>query len=201
MKNQANQISNSETSFNFVACGIGYLNESYLVRPRKGEPYRCVKLNALEGVEGSTSYVPLDLAVSDFAAEMLDFVEQTVREDGGFRSRENPDGRQVIVAFRMGVKGVNAFTKADGTLAGSIRGRLIRITSLSLDGESIALPEEMLAQSAEMSEPEPVRQTAPVAPISKRAEPASNLVRPAQRLPTSRPASNSFASQRARTAG
>lgn len=190
MKNQANQSSNSETSFNFVASGIGYLNESYLVRPRKGEPYRCVKLNALEGVEGSTSYVPLDLAVSEFAAEMLDFVEQTVREDGGFRSRENPDGRQVIVAFRMGVKGVNAFTKADGTLAGSIRGRLIRITSLSLDGESIALPEEMLAQSAEMPEPAPVKHAAAVQPSQKRAEPAS-VAKPAPRPPVSRPASNS----------
>jgi hypothetical protein len=178
-QNQNQKPSQNQQGFNCVLAGIGYLNPSQWVEPAKGESYRVAKLSLLEGQDGK-NIIKCDCIISDRAAENLDFIEELVAQYEG--------EAKVICSVRIGVKGINTFQKSNGEVGNSIRGRLIRITSVSVNGDRYELPDAQRAgEEADQSDetpneesPEPMPAAAPLA----KAKPAAPVApRPSANVP------------------
>ncbi len=146
-QNENHTQSQHQQGFNCVLSGIGYLNPSQWVEPTKGDAYRVAKLSLLEGQDGKNT-IKCDCIISDRAAENLDFIEDLVAQYEG--------EVKVICSVRIGVKGINTFNKSNGELGTSIRGRLIRITSVSINGDRYDLPDaKATAGDGDQAEGEP----------------------------------------------
>jgi len=196
MNSQNNQ--NALNHFNNAADGIGYLNPSREVPVKGGKPYVVVDLTALEGESSDTkkpNYVQYQLSVTKLALGDVDFIEQVVRD----LKLEKP---RVLVSFRVGITGINAWIKNDQSIGTAIRGRLIRLTSVSINGNKYDLPSapapegdsEVPAQDQQPQEELPVPRQSRVAPQPQqaqrqqsapapqtRAQPAARTPMPAQR--------------------
>ena len=178
MNSQDNQ--NAVSRFNNVATGVGYLNPSREVPVKGGNPYVVVDITALEGESSATkkpNYVPYQLSVTKLALGDVDFIEQLVRD-------LNLDSPRVLVSFRVGITAINSWLKSDHSIGTAIRGRLIRLTSVSINGEKHDLPSapapegdgEVPAEDEQESQPEApaARQprVAPPQPAPQRQQPA-----------------------------
>ena len=199
MNSQNNQ--NALNHFNNAADGIGYLNPSREVPVKGGKPYVVVDITALEGESSDTkkpNYVPYQLSVTRLALGDVDFIEQLVRD----LKLEKP---RVLVSFRVGITGINAWIKNDQSIGTAIRGRLIRLTSVSINGDKYDLPsapapegdsevpaeqqelpqEELPAPRQSRAAPQPQQaqrqQPAPAPQAQARAQPAARTPMPAQR--------------------
>ena len=197
MNSQENQ--NAVSRFNNVATGVGYLNPSREVSVKGGNPYVVVDITALEGESSATkkpNYVPYQLSVTKLALGDVDFIEQTVRD----LNLESPP--RVLVSFRVGITAINSWLKSDHSIGTAIRGRLIRLTSVSINGEKYDLPSapasegdgdvpaedeqelqpEAPARQPRAAQPQPAPQRQQSAPAPQpRAQPAARTPVPAQR--------------------
>ena len=197
MNSQDNQ--NAVSRFNNVATGVGYLNSSREVPVKGGNPYVVVDITALEGESSATkkpNYVPYQLSVTKLALCDVDFIEQLVRD-------LNLDSPRVLVSFRVGITAINSWLKSDHSIGTAIRGRLIRLTSVSINGEKYDLPsapasegdgevpvedeqelqpEAPAARQPRVAPPQPAPQRQQPAPAPQpRAQPAARTPVPAQR--------------------
>ena len=197
MNSQDNQ--NAVSRFNNVATGVGYLNPSREVPVKGGKPYVVVDITALEGESSATkkpNYVPYQLSVTKLALGDVDFIEQLVRD-------LNLDSPRVLVSFRVGITAINSWLKSDHSIGTAIRGRLIRLTSVSINGEKYDLPsapasegdgevpvedeqelqpEAPAARQPRVAPPQPAPQRQQPAPAPQpRAQPAARTPVPAQR--------------------
>ena len=197
MNSQDNQ--NAVSRFNNVATGVGYLNPSREVSVKGGNPYVVVDITALEGESSATkkpNYVPYQLSVTKLALGDVDFIEQLVRD-------LNLDSPRVLVSFRVGITAINSWLKSDHSIGTAIRGRLIRLTSVSINGEKYDLPsapasegdgevpvedeqelqpEAPAARQPRVAPPQPAPQRQQPAPAPQpRAQPAARTPVPAQR--------------------
>ena len=196
MNSQDNQ--NAVSRFNNVATGVGYLNPSREVSVKGGNPYVVVDITALEGESSATkkpNYVPYQLSVTKLALGDVDFIEQLVRD-------LNLDSPRVLVSFRVGITAINSWLKSDHSIGTAIRGRLIRLTSVSINGEKYDLPSapasegdgdvpaedeqelqpEAPARQPRAAQPQPAPQRQQSAPAPQpRAQPAARTPVPAQR--------------------
>ena len=197
MNSQDNQ--NAVSRFNNVATGVGYLNPSREVPVKGGSPYVVVDITALEGESSATkkpNYVPYQLSVTKLALGDVDFIEQIVRD-------LNLDSPRVLVSFRVGITAINSWLKSDHSIGTAIRGRLIRLTSVSINGEKYDLPsapasegdgevpaedeqepqpEAPAARQPRAAPPQPAPQRQQPAPAPQpRAQPAARTPVPAQR--------------------
>ena len=197
MNSQDNQ--NAVSRFNNVATGVGYLNPSREVSVKGGNPYVGVDITALEGESSATkkpNYVPYQLSVTKLALGDVDFIEQLVRD-------LNLDSPRVLVSFRVGITAINSWLKSDHSIGTAIRGRLIRLTSVSINGEKYDLPsapasegdgevpaedeqepqpEAPAARQPRVAPPQPAPQRQQPAPAPQpRAQPAARTPVPAQR--------------------
>ena len=197
MNSQDNQ--NAVSRFNNVATGVGYLNPSREVAVKGGNPYVVVDITALEGESSATkkpNYVPYQLSVTKLALGDVDFIEQLVRD-------LNLESPRVLVSFRVGITAINSWLKSDHSIGTAIRGRLIRLTSVSINGEKYDLPsapasegdgevpaedeqepqpEAPAARQPRVAPPQPAPQRQQPAPAPQpRAQPAARTPVPAQR--------------------
>ena len=197
MNSQDNQ--NAVSRFNNVATGVGYLNPSREVSVKGGKPYVVVDITALEGESSATkkpNYVPYQLSVTKLALGDVDFIEQLVRD-------LNLESPRVLVSFRVGITAINSWLKSDHSIGTAIRGRLIRLTSVSINGEKYDLPsapapegdgevpaedeqepqpEAPAARQPRVAPPQPAPQRQQPAPAPQpRAQPAARTPVPAQR--------------------
>lgn len=191
---------NAVSRFNNVATGVGYLNPSREVPVKGGKPYVVVDITALEGESSATkkpNYVPYQLSVTKLALSDVDFIEQIVRD----QNLESPP--RVLVSFRVGITAINSWLKSDHSIGTAIRGRLIRLTSVSINGEKYDLPsapaiegdgevpaedeqepqpEAPAARQPRVATPQPAPQRQQPAPAPQpRAQPAARTPVPAQR--------------------
>jgi Protein of unknown function (DUF3577) len=175
---------NGISNFNLVVTGVGYLNPSYTVTPKKGKPYHAVKITGLEGESGpdvKPNLIKFDCIVTALAKEDVAFIEHLVLE----LKLQNP---KIVAAFRIGITGINSFQKTDGTLGTAIRGRLIRLTSVSVNGEKYELPSAQAAEAIDEAPAEKMDDSVPLRPEREQAHaptaaPAAAAPRPT-RVPT-----------------
>jgi hypothetical protein len=123
--------SNESKYFDLHTTGIGYLNRIREVEVRKGKPFICVTVAALHGSSDDVEYSYIDCKVSGSEAERLVLLH----------SPEVSAGKKVLVAFRIGDIWADAFTYTKGEKQGkpgaSLKGRLLFISWVKVDGETV----------------------------------------------------------------
>ena len=191
MNIQDNQ--NAVSRFNNVATGVGYLNPSREVPVKGGKPYVVVDITALEGESSATkkpNYVPYQLSVTKLALGDVDFIEQLVRD-------LNLESPRVLVSFRVGITAINSWLKSDHSIGTAIRGRLIRLTSVSINGEKYDLPSAPASEGDGEVPAEDEQEPQPEAPAAR--QPLVAPPQPAPQRQQSAPAPQSRAQLATRT--
>ncbi len=128
--------------FNLHTSGIGYLNRVRWVetqgRGRKAEPFLACSISALRGSSDAPDYTYFDLRVSG---------EEAIALIDGLRDEVN-DRRKVLVSFKIGDIYPHLYDRdvrdqktgrstGQKEMATLIKGRLILINSISVDGEKV----------------------------------------------------------------
>ena len=184
---------NAVSRFNNVATGVGYLNPSREVPVKGGNPYVVVDITALEGESSATkkpNYVPYQLSVTKLALGDVDFIEQLVRD-------LNLESPRVLVSFRVGITALNSWLKSDHSIGTAIRGRLIRLTSVSINGEKYDLPSAPASEGDGEVPVEDEQELQPEAPAAR--QPRVAPPQPAPQRQQSAPAPQSRAQLATRT--
>ncbi|MCC3750840.1 MAG: DUF3577 domain-containing protein [Halorhodospira halophila] len=118
--------------FNLHTHGIAYLNRAREVRPRKGEPFWAVEVNALYGHPDDVDYTRIDCRVTGREAqEVVERLEQAI----------NDRSEKVLARFKIGDIYPEAFVYRSGQRAGeygvTIKGRLLRLEWVKVNGETV----------------------------------------------------------------
>lgn len=134
---------NKTKHFNLHTNGVGYLNRVRWVEPsrtagRRAEPFLACSISALRGDSDNPDYTYFDLRVSGREAiEMVERLEVDVRAD-----------RKVFVSFRIGDIYPHTYERdvidrktgrktGEREIASLIKGRLLLINSITIDGENV----------------------------------------------------------------
>ncbi|MDG6897863.1 hypothetical protein A6A19_07725 [Actinobacillus delphinicola] len=131
MINQTSQTSQN-SYFNLHINGIGYLNDIRVVQPKKGNAFLACRIAALVGNSNEPEYRYFDCnVVGETAENLVKRCEEAVKAK-----------RKVLISFRLSDLWVDSYTvnkdtkyHKKGDTAFSLKGRLIRINSVTVDGE------------------------------------------------------------------
>lgn len=118
--------------FNLHTSGIGYINDIRIVKPKKGNEFVACRIAALVGSSDEPEYRYFDMNVVGAETEKL------IR-----RCQEAVDTKKkVLISFVMADLWVDTFTYTSdskyhkkGDTGTTLKGRLIRIKMLKIDGE------------------------------------------------------------------
>lgn len=163
--------SNQSSFFNLHVNGVGYVNRVRWVEPsrnagRRAEPFLACSIGALRGSSDQPDYTYFDLKVSgQEAIDMVDRLEEDVEA-----------GRKVFIAFRIGdiyahpyerdVKDRNGRKTGQKEMAALIKGRLLLINSITIDGERVFTREDEPADSNDASQAAPQGKAGDASPES-----------------------------------
>lgn len=122
----------SKTYFNLHTSGVGYLSDIRTVNPKKGKPFLACRIAALVGSSDDLEYRYFDTNVVGKEAEsLIKRCEQALDEN-----------RKVLISFNISDIWTDTFTyKKDtqyhkkGDVGVTLKGRLIRIDMIKIDGE------------------------------------------------------------------
>lgn len=166
----ANQVQQTQASasdyFNLHVNGLGYLNRVRWVNVksrggRKADPFLCCGINALHGSTQAPNRTSFDLKVSgDESIALIDSLADAVETQ-----------RKVLISFRAGdiyphlydrkVRDEQGRETGQMEVAALIKGRLIRINSVKVEGVVVYQRPES-AQEAQAEPPEETLDTADV---------------------------------------
>lgn len=126
------QTSTQKNYFNLHTTGIGYLNDIRLVEPKKGNPFYACRIAALVGESDSPEYRYFDMNVVGKETEtLIKRCQKAVSEE-----------KKVLVSFVMADLWFDTFTYSTdskfhkkGDTGVSVKGRLIRIKMIKIDGK------------------------------------------------------------------
>ena len=122
---------NPASYFDLHTRGIGYMNRIREVSVRKGEPFMAVTVACLRGNTVDVEYTYIDCRVSGSEAEML--VRRCIPASEA--------GKKILVGFCIGDIYPETFVYKSGNKQGetgvSIKGRLLRISFIKIDGETV----------------------------------------------------------------
>lgn len=118
--------------FNLHTNGIGYLNSIRQVKPKKGEQFWACRVAALTGSAEKPEYRYFDMnIVGDETAKLVQRCQDAVMAN-----------KKVLISFVMSDLWVDTFTYSTdtqhhkkGDTGVALKGRLIRIKSIKVDGE------------------------------------------------------------------
>ncbi|OOF50773.1 hypothetical protein BKK52_01085 [Rodentibacter trehalosifermentans] len=140
---------NAKTYFNLHTTGIGYLSDIRTVTPKKGSPFLACRIAALVGDNNDVEYRYFDTNVVGKEAEsLIKRCEQAVDEK-----------RKVLISFNISDIWTDTFTYTKdtqyhkkGDVGVSLKGRLIRIDMIKVDGDVKYQREQKSQKSAEQGE-------------------------------------------------
>ena len=149
--------------FNLHTSGLGYLNRIRWVQPgkkssgRRTEPFLACSINALRGDSEDVSYTHLDVRVSgEEAIAIVDSLQKEVEAR-----------RKVIISFKVGdiyphlyerdARDQDRKPTGHKEMAVLIKGRLLLINSVAVDGEKIYAREQALVPCCWIRAPERAR--------------------------------------------
>lgn len=129
MSNQSTQQTNY---FNLHTKGIGYLNDIREYQPKKGDPILSCRVTALVGPSNEPEYRFFDMnVIGEDAKNLINRCRDAVSAK-----------KKVLISFVMADMWYDTFTYAKdsdfhkkGDIGVSLKGRLIRINMIKVDGE------------------------------------------------------------------
>jgi len=140
---ESSQVHQTSSFFNLHVDGIGYLNRVRTVKPKNGQEFLACTVAALRGSDRDVSYTKFDCRVSGADAQAI------VRRLESDVAAE----RTVIIGFRTADIYPELFTFEKGDRKGqpgvSIKGRLLRIKFVKVNGEPIDVPQPARADEHE----------------------------------------------------
>ncbi len=129
-----NQAATQPSYFNLLVEGVGYLNRVRTVKPKKGQEFLACSVSAMRGSTAEIGYTKFDCKVSGSEAHVA-------------------AEKSVIIGFRIADIYPEMFTFEKGDKKGqsgvSIKGRLLRVKFVKVDGVSVDLPEQAPMSEAE----------------------------------------------------
>jgi len=135
---------NTERSyFDLHTRGIGYVNRLRTVTPKKSNPFMACTIAALHGETRAPEYTYIDVRVyNDKACELLERCQEALGNK-----------QKVLIGFTVGDIYPESFTYEKGEKKGltgcSIKGRLIRISLIKIDGHEVFRENAATRQSAD----------------------------------------------------
>ncbi|EDS7122092.1 DUF3577 domain-containing protein [Salmonella enterica subsp. enterica] len=117
--------------FDLHTRGIGYVNRLRTVTPKKGNPFLACTIAALRGTTDQPEYTYIDVRVyNEKAVELLESCQDALSKK-----------QRVLIAFNIGDIYPKCFTYDKGEKKGQcgcgIKGRLIKITMIKIDGHEV----------------------------------------------------------------
>jgi len=137
------QAATQPSYFNLLVEGVGYLNRVRTVKPKKGLEFLACSVSAMRGSTAEIGYTKFDCKVSGSEAQkIIKRLESDVAAE-----------KSVIIGFRIADIYPEMFTFEKGDKKGqagvSIKGRLLRVKFVKVDGVSVDLPEQESVSEAE----------------------------------------------------
>lgn len=117
--------------FDLHTRGIGYVNRLRTVTPKKGQPFMACTVAALRGNTDQPEYTYIDVRVyNEKAVGLLESCQDALSKE-----------QKVLISFSIGDIYPECFTYEKGDKKGqcgcSIKGRLIKITLIKIDGHEV----------------------------------------------------------------
>ncbi len=159
-----NKETNQSNYFNLTTDAIGYVNRRRLVKTNGGQSYLCCDVVALVGPSNETRNVRFDCIVTGEAA-----IADMYAIDDAVAELEDP---KIFVSVRLADLKAEIFTYQKGDKQGqagvSLKARLIKLNSCSIDGQNFELP-SAVAKEEEALPPAPAPQ--PPSPPAASSQP------------------------------
>lgn len=118
--------------FDLHVTGLGYLNRVREVEVRKGPGFLAADISALRGDSDEVEYTKFDCRVSGEEAQRV--IRRAIQA-------ANDPNRKVLIGFKIGDIYAETFTYTKGDKAGttgvSLKGRLLQVKFVKVDGESV----------------------------------------------------------------
>lgn len=132
-----------KTYFNLHTSGVGYLSDIREVQPKKGSLFLACRIAALVGASDDIEYRYFDVNVVGKEAEsLIKRCEKAVSEE-----------KKVLISFNISDLWVDTFTYSKdtkyhkkGDVGVSVKGRLIRIDMIKVDGNTVYTRETKSAE-------------------------------------------------------
>ncbi|RUT66517.1 hypothetical protein CKG00_09035 [Morganella morganii] len=117
--------------FDLHTRGLGYVNRLRTVTPKKGSPFMACTIAALRGTVSEPEYTYIDVRVYNAqAVSLLEGCQDALEKK-----------QKVLIAFSIGDIYPECFTYQAGPKKDqcgcSIKGRLIKITTIKIDGHEV----------------------------------------------------------------
>lgn len=134
--------SNEKNYFDLHVTGLGYVNRIREVKPRKGDAFLACDIAALNGPSDKPEYRYFDVRVSGADAQhLIRRCEEAVKAE-----------RKVLIGFRLGDLWPDLFTYSKGKNEGkpgvSLKGRLLFVSWIKVDGNLVYKAEAKAADNA-----------------------------------------------------
>ncbi|EOF6512621.1 DUF3577 domain-containing protein [Salmonella enterica] len=117
--------------FDLHTLGIGYVNRLRTVTPKRGNPFTACTIAALRGTTDEPEYTYIDVRVyNEKAVELLESCQDALGKK-----------QRVLIGFNIGDIYPECFTYEKGDKKGQfgcgLKGRLIKITLIKIDGYEV----------------------------------------------------------------
>ncbi|MBE0469807.1 MAG: DUF3577 domain-containing protein [Methyloprofundus sp.] len=145
--------------FNLHTKGIGYINRFRLVNPKgkKSQPFCAVTIGFLRGSADEVEYTYIDTIIRN--KEVCELLKQ-------HESAINDENSKVLGVCVVGDIYAETFTKHDNSIAAGIKGRLIGLNQLKING-NVVYQREREDQGPVDNQPAPVAQAPAAAPVQQ----------------------------------
>lgn len=161
--------SNEKNYFDLHVTGLGYVNRIREVKPRKGDAFLACDIAALNGPSDKPEYRYFDVRVSGADAQhLIRRCEEAVKAE-----------RKVLIGFRLGDLWPDLFTYSKGKNEGkpgvSLKGRLLFVSWIKVDGNLVYKAEAKAADNASREDTPVSQEGAPKAdsPVTDDADVAA----------------------------
>jgi len=137
-------VNNTATHFDLHTTGVGYLNRAREVKPQTGKkfkPFWSVGISALRGNIDEVEYSRIDTII--VGSEACELIKQ-------YKEDINQQSSRVLCGFKIGDIYADPFKTTQGENRAVIKGRLLAINWIKIDGKMVYKAEKPQAEAQKL---------------------------------------------------
>jgi len=137
-------VNNTATHFDLHTTGVGYLNRAREVKPQTGKkfkPFWSVGISALRGNIDEVEYSRIDTII--VGSEACELIKQ-------YKEDINQQNSRVLCGFKIGDIYADPFKTTQGENRAVIKGRLLAINWIKIDGKMVYKAEKPQAEAQKL---------------------------------------------------